>query len=238
MDSVSKKKYKVIDYLGMKYIPGQGDIEVNWKWLCKDLDKDTFVIVEEFKNWGYSSPELNKLEQNILEADSNSEYFNVKENEVNKCVGQSNTPEECSKCKDYNLCKSINFSQNEIAVVGLPVTSAMVRLGKFSIVKDCLGEYEPAKNDKKPQDKGNEDVPLKPGWRAFLMGFVGLIAWLLLFSIILVIFPFLVGVLSVFPIPIMGIILFGPAVVGFIWGYKKDVNHRREKQINEGKQLD
>ena len=103
------RKVEVYSFLGRNIMPGQGDIEVSWKWLCKDLATNKFIIITETKTWGYCSPDFDKLKKDILEGERFADYFYSREEESSPAYG---TP---------------------IGVVSCPVTYNMVKEGLHSL---------------------------------------------------------------------------------------------------------
>lgn len=95
-------EYEVYAYLGKEYMPGQGNIDVVWKFLCKNLENGKFYIVEEMKTWGYSNPDMTELKNDILT--QNVVYFYdrfVPTNEVQKrAISTANSPILVSLVKD------------------------------------------------------------------------------------------------------------------------------------------
>lgn len=57
---------KVCRFVGMEGYPGQGNIELVWKYICFDTEHQKYVSVSESKNWSYCSPNLNIMQASIL----------------------------------------------------------------------------------------------------------------------------------------------------------------------------
>lgn len=126
--------FEVYQYLGKKYMPGQGDVEVTWSWLCKDIQTGNMVILKESKDWGYCSPNLSQLKADILEGNSSASYFYCSKKEVKNCIGCFDTRKSCKHCEDLELCKTIyNKEKTVIATLEQPITANMVKNQGFSL---------------------------------------------------------------------------------------------------------
>lgn len=122
---------EVYQYLGKDTVGGQGDIEITWKWLCRDSKK--MVIVSECKTWGYCSPDLQKFREEIIEGKEFADYFFTNICEVKNCIGDKDSRKSCKRCDDYERCSKINKDRTVLADVNLPITANMIREGKFNL---------------------------------------------------------------------------------------------------------
>lgn len=73
-----EKMYEVYDRV-MNVMPGQGDISIEWYYLCKEVNssENKYVYVIEGKSWGYCSPNISELDSKIRRGEERYFYPRV-----------------------------------------------------------------------------------------------------------------------------------------------------------------